>query len=191
MNPPPSAVLMQLVAGYRGSQALYVAAKLGVADLIGEGAKTSEELSAVAKAHPAALRRLLRMLATLGVFREDADGRFRLTEIGALLRRDVPDSMWSAVIFMTGEEAWSAWGVLLHSVRKGDSAFDHVFGMNAFDYYARFPERERSLVHEEVMAVFTAQSTAALIRVYDFSLFGTVVDVGGGNGALLAALLST
>jgi hypothetical protein len=191
MNPSPPMSLIRLVNGYRCSQALYVVAKLGIADEIGDGAKSAEELATSTKTHPVALRRLLRMLVTAGVFEEQPQGRFRLTDVGALLRRDSPQSMWPVVMFFTGEETWRSWGALLHSVRTGEPAFDQVYGMNAFDYYARFPERERSKVHEDVMAVMTAQSNAALMSAYDFSQFDTLVDVGGGNGALLAALLQT
>jgi O-methyltransferase/methyltransferase family protein len=189
MELPSSAMLMQLISGYRRSQALYVAARLGIADVLGDGVKSSDELAEATHTHPATLRRLLRMLATLGVLEEDGAGRFRSTPTGALLRRDVPGSLRAFALFMTGEEGWRAWGALLHSVQTGESAFDHLFGMNAFDYYARFPERERSQVHDEAMATFTAQSDAALQRAYDFTQFRTLVDVGGGNGALLAALL--
>jgi SAM-dependent methyltransferase len=180
---------MQMLLGYRRSQALYVAAKLSIADVLLDVAKDSDELAAATNTHAPTLRRLLRMLAACGVLEEDDRGRFRLTQVGALLRRDVPGSMRAFVLFMTGEECWRAWGALLHSVQTGESAFEHLFGMNAFDYYARFPERERSQVHEEAMAVLTSQSDAALVSTYDFSQFGTLVDVGGGNGALLAALL--
>jgi len=181
--------LLRLATGHRPSQALYVAAKLGIADAIGDGAMTSEEIAAATNAHAGAVERLMRMLATLGVFAESPDGRFRSTELGALLRRDSPETLWPAVMFFTGEESWRVWGALLHSVRTGEPAFEHVYGMNAFEYYEKFPERERSQVHEEVMGNMTAQSNAALLGAYDFSRFGVVVDVGGGNGALLVALL--
>jgi hypothetical protein len=168
-----------------------VAAKLGIADVLLDCAKTSDEIAEATKTHPATLRRLMRMLTTLGVFEEDAQSRFRLTPTGTLLRRDTPGSMWPVIMFLTGEEEWRAWGSLLHSVRTGQAAFDHVFGMNAFEYYERFPDREGSEVHEAAMAAGTVQADAAIKRSYNFSEFRTVVDVGGGNGALLAALLGT
>jgi O-methyltransferase/methyltransferase family protein len=187
MNVPPSAALMQMVIGYRASQALYVAAKLGIADLLKDGPKGSDALAQATQAHPAALRRLLRALVSLGVFEEDAQGRFGLTPMGTHLRSDVPGSLRAPVLFLAGEEGWRSWGALLHSVQTGEPAFDHVYGMGGFDYYAEHPEGAKIL--DEAMAGFTALVADAVLGAYDFSGTRTLVDVGGGNGALLAAIL--
>jgi hypothetical protein len=187
MSLPPSAVLMQMVSGYRASQALYVAAKLGIADLLKDGPKSSDELAEAAHAHPAALRRLMRALASLGIFEEDAAGRFSLTPMGTCLRSDVPGSLRAPVLFLVGEEGWRAWGALLHSVQTGEPAFDHVYGMGGFDYGAQHPEFSKVL--DESMAAFAAPVADAVLAAYDFSGTSTLVEVGGGNGALLSAIL--
>lgn len=188
-QPSPSTVLTQLASGCRFSQVVYVAAKLGIADLLAHDSKTSADLAEATQSHPASLRRLLRMLVALGLLEEDPPDRFHCTAVGALLRRDVPGSMRAVVLFRAGEETWQAWGALAHTVRTGEPAFEHIFGMHAFDYYTRFPNRERSQVHEEAMAAFTGQADTAIVRAYDFAQFRTIADVGGGNGTLLSRLL--
>jgi SAM-dependent methyltransferase len=109
--------------------------------------------------------------------------------MGTLLRRDVPGSLRAGVLLLMGEEGQRAWGALQYSVETGKSAFEHVYGMGPFDYYAAHPEAERSQVHDCAMAGFTALVTDAIVRAYDFSRTRMVIDVGGGNGALLAAIL--
>jgi hypothetical protein len=191
LQPPndmsPAMVMRHLNTGYWISQAIAVAAKLGIADLLKHGPKTRDELARAAGADPQALYRLLRGIATVGVFAEDAHGRFTLTPVAALLRTDVPGSLRAAAM-MSGEEwEWRPWGALLHSVQTGQPAFDHIFGMEFDDYLARHPEAA-DIFHGFMNSV-TAEEAMAVAPVYDFSGITTIVDVGGGHGALLAAIL--
>jgi hypothetical protein len=117
---------------------------------------------------------------------EDDQGRFALTELAGCLRRDVPGSQW-ALAMMMGEEHYRAWGELEYSIRTGKTAFDHVFGKPIFDHLGERPEQAR--VFDQAMVGVHGQESAAMCDAYDFSTFGTVVDVGGGNGSLISTIL--
>ncbi len=173
--------------GLRGSQALYVAAKLGIADHLAVRPMRSGELATATNTHAASLRRLLRALAALGIFAEQEPDCFALTPAGKLLRRGVPGSLHPVVLFLTGEVRWRCWANLLGCVRTGQPAASQVLGMQLFDFYAAHPEE--SAVHDEAMAAFTSMVSAAVLHAYDFSRFRCVVDVGGGTGQLLADIL--
>jgi ubiquinone/menaquinone biosynthesis C-methylase UbiE len=168
------------------SAALYVAAKLGIAVLLADGAKGSEDLAQATGTHPHSLYRVLRLLASQGVFAEVESRRFALTPLATLLRADVPGSL-RALAIRTGGLDWRPWGALLHSVRTGTPAFDHVYGMSLFAYLAQ--DAEAAQVFNDTMTMFTQRNTAAVVGAYDFSAVGTIVDVGGGHGALMAAIL--
>ena len=183
---PPRATLLQMMTGYWVSQALYVAAKLGIADLLADGPVDCEDLAAATNTHAPSLQRVLRALASVGVFTEVSPGSFALTPLAELLRTETPGSM-SALAIMYAEEQYRAWGEMLHSVRTGEMAFDHQFGMGYFEYLAQHPEADR--VFNEAMTGWTQQLVGAVVDTYDFSPFHTVVDVGGGYGALLATIL--
>ena len=183
---PPPATLLQMMTGYWVSQALYVAAKLGVADHLAGGQRSSEDLAMATGTHAPSLQRLLRALASVGVFTEATPGHYALTPLAALLQSATPGSM-RALAITYNEEQYRAWGDLLHSVRTGEVAFAHRHGMPIFDYFARHPEADR--VFNEAMIGWTTQVAGAVASTYDFSPFGTVVDVGGGYGTLLAAIL--
>jgi hypothetical protein len=183
---PPRVTLLQMMTGYWISQALYVAAKLGIADLLADGPVDCEDLAAATNTHAPSLQRVLRALASAGVFTEVSPGSFALTPLAELLRTETPGSM-SALAIMYAEEQYRAWGELLHSVRTGEMAFDHQFGMGYFEYLAQHPEADR--VFNEAMTGWTQQLVGAVVDTYDFSPFHTVVDVGGGYGALLATIL--
>ena len=175
-----------MMTGYWVSQALYVAAKLGIADLLADGPVDCEDLATATDTHAPSLQRVLRALAGVGVFTEVSPGSFALTPLAELLRTETPGSM-RALAIMYAEEQYRAWGELLHSVRTGEMAFDYQFGMGYFEYLAQHPEADR--VFNEAMTGWTHQLASAVVDVYDFSPFKTVVDVGGGYGALLAAIL--
>ena len=184
---PPPVALYLMATGYYVSQAIYVAAKLGIADALKNGPKTCDELAQISGTHAPSLYRLLRVLASVGVFAELEHDRFGLTPIGACLRSGEPDSLRAMVLMFAGERLQRAWGGLLHSVRTGETAFDHVFGAGLFPYLAQNPEA--AVVFDEAMASLTMQLSAAVAAAYDFSQFGTLVDVGGGHGALITAIL--
>jgi SAM-dependent methyltransferase len=180
------AVLRSMMVGYEAAQVIYVAAKLGIADLLGDGARSTRELAESTGAHEGALYRLLRALASLGVLADDGGGRFGLTDRGRYLRSSTPGSLRRAAL-LSGERSYRAWGGLLHSVESGGTAFEHVFGMRTFEYMAQNPELAR--IYNDAMAASAEERAAGVVGTYDFSAVGTVADVGGGNGTLLAAIL--
>ena len=183
---PPPAILFQMMTGYWISQALYVAAKLGVADLLADGPQPVEELATATQTDARSLRRLLRALASVGVFTEASPGAFALTPLAALLRTGTPDSM-RALALMYAEEQYRAWGNILHSMQTGQPAFEQQFGTSYFAYLAQHPAADR--VFNEAMTSVTTQFVGGVVDAYDFSPFKTIVDVGGSYGTLLAAIL--
>jgi hypothetical protein len=183
--PPPD--LWELANSYRVSQALHVAAELGVADELKEGERTSDELAAAVDAHPDTLYRLLRALASVGVLHESDGKRFSLTEAGYDLRSDSPRTIAGWASFIGSSYHWHAWGNLMHSVRTGENAFQHVYGTDVWTYRAEHPEA--SPPFDRAMTELTRRANEAIVAAYDFGPFETLVDVGGGRGALLRAIL--
>ena len=183
---PAPAVLYQLATGHYVSHAIYAAAKLGIADLLGQGPKCHDELAKATGTHAPSLRRVLRLLATAGVFAETEDGRFELTPVGSCLQSG-PGSFRPVALLFTSPGVRAAWGDLLHSVQTGEPALHHLFGVGSFEYFAQHPEE--AAVFDEAMGAFTAMVAIAVAAAYDFSPFRTIVDVGGGEGALLAGIL--
>jgi len=188
-SPSPEQVraLQQLVGGYRVSQAIAVIAKLGIADLLAGGPQGSDELARETETDEAALYRVLRLLVGVGLFDEITPRRFALTGLGAGLRADVPGSIRPMVLMLLDDSKWGPWGELMHSVRTGKTAFDHVHGVGFFDYFREHPAS--AAVFNAAMTVNTAQSGAGIAGVYDFSGIRRLVDVGGGHGLLLATIL--
>ncbi len=187
MDETPGSTLGRLIVGFQVSQAIHVVATLGVADLLADGPRTSDELAAATDSDAGSLYRLLRALASVGVFYEDEGRRFSLTPMGALLRSSVPGSLRGWAMYVGRPYFREAWGHLEHSIRTGDNAFQHVHGTDVWDYRAQRPDE--SAIFDLAMESLTGASNQALLDAYDFGRFGTVVDVGGGNGAFLAALL--
>jgi SAM-dependent methyltransferase len=177
-----------MVNGYQVSHALSVAASLGLSDLLADGPRTAAELAASAGAHEPTLRRLLRALATVGVYELRDDGRYALTELGATLRSDVPGSVAGWAQFVGRPSYVQAWGALEQSVRTGGNAFASVHGTSIWQYRAARPAEQA--VFDRAMASLSAPVVDAVARAYDFGRFGTVVDVGGGRGHQLAAILA-
>lgn len=185
-NPP---ILNDFVNGYRITQALHVAAVLGVGDLLADGSRTSDDLASATGTNPDALYRLLRALARIGVLDEGADRTFALAPGGEPLHAGVAGSERDHAVLAGSGYVWAAWGELLHSVRTGESAFEHVHGRTAWEYRADHPEDQA--VFDGWMAAQTGALDSAIVRGYDFGRFRHVVDVGGGHGALLAAILGS
>src|SRR5918992_2067983 len=182
----PSSTMLRLVQGAWVVQALYVAAVLGIADELRDGPARSDRLAAATGAHPDSLYRLLRYLASIGVLAGDDTEGFRLTSVGELLRSDVPGAERERAIAY-GTWNYQAWGGFLHTIRTGEPAFDHVFGMPMYDYLARHPEAAR---HFDRQMQRGESFFAEVPDAYDFSAARTVVDVAGGNGTLLATILA-
>jgi SAM-dependent methyltransferase len=182
----PADVLLEIVRGYRQGQALAVAATLGIADLLADGPRLVDELAEATGTHAPSLLRLLRALASIGVFAEGDGQRFQLTPLAEPLRSDAPRSVRSSLRFLGDSVLFVPWGQLLHSVRTGGPAFDHVFGTGMYAYLAQ---------HPAAAEVFNAGMSGqprheAVLEAYDFGGARVVVDVGGGNGRLIAAILS-
>ena len=178
--------LRSMMVGYEAAQVVYVAAKLGIADLVGDETRTSRELAERTGAHEDALHRVLMALASLGILRDLGDRRFGLTERGRYLRSATPGSLKRAAL-LSGERSYRAWGGLLHSVETGETAFEHVFGMRTFEYMAQNPALAG--IYNDAMSASAEERAAAVVGTYDFSRFRSIADVGGGHGALLAAIL--
>ena len=186
--PPPHVQMLQMISAFWLSRSIYAAAKLGLADLVRERPRTVAELADATETHAQSLHRLLRALASAGVFAEDEAGRFQTTPLAATLERDAPGSMRAFAMTELGEEHYPAWGELLHSLRTGETAFDKVFGMPVFDFFARNPENAR--IFNDAMTGLTSVVNAAVVEAYDFRAFRRVVDVGGGHGGFLTAVLN-
>src|SRR5215217_797811 len=184
----PSLALRRLVNGYQVTQAIHVAAVLGLADLLADGPRSSDDLAAATTTHPGTLYRLLRALAGAGVFQEEEDRHFALTDLGACLRLDAPEPVAGWATFVGESSHWQAWSALLHSVRTGENAFRHVHGIDSWTFRSRRPELSASF--DRAMTDLSRQLSTAILAAYDFGRFGQIIDVGGGNGAFLAAILA-
>jgi hypothetical protein len=183
-----SMTLVNLGLGYFYSAALRAVAELGVADLLAEGPRTSQELAEITGTSQSHLHRVLRALAGSGVFARGADGRFQLTTAATLLRRDHAGSLRDAVLMMTSDAFLEAGIHLLDALKTGGNAFESIHGISYFDYLQQDPAASR--VFHGGMASFSDTENAPIAASYDFSRFARVVDVGGGYGGFLAEVLS-
>ncbi len=183
---PPEARLLQLITGNWPMQAVYSAARLELADYLHAGPKSSDELAKLTGADAPFLYRLLRALASLGIFSEDAERRFSLTPMADKLRKNAPGSLWGATVMM-GEEHYVAWGRLLDGVRHGQTSFKLQYGKGVFDYFETHHESAR--IFHRAMTELTSQTHVAAVEAYDFSRFRKLIDVGGGRGTLISAIL--
>jgi SAM-dependent methyltransferase len=177
-----------MIVGFRPTQAIYVAAKLGIADQVADIPMSADELAQATKAHAPSLRRLLLMLSSIGLFVEDTAGRFRATALGELLRRDHPQSQRSFAMMYGSPFFWKPWGELCEAIVTGQPAFDREFGVPLFDYLSAHPDD--AAIFNEAMTSISAKDVSAILAAYDFSGFERIVDVGGGHGGLLHAILS-
>ena len=184
----PATRLRELIVGFVVSRAVYAAASLGIADLLADGPSDASTLARACGAHASALHRVLRTLASTGVFAETSDGRFCNTPLSELLRSDVPGSLRALSLMYGDDDAWASWGAVLYSVRTGDAAFDKVTGLGTFDYYARHPDKAK--VFDQAMVSSSSLVNRALTEAYDFSRFARLVDVAGGYGSTLCAILN-
>ena len=184
---PASTEMLRMLNSFLLVQALHVAAVLGLADLLAAGPKSVEDLAASTKADARSLNRLLRMLTAPGVFEQGADGSFALTPLGSTLKRDGPESVRDWAIFVGAPEMWEVWAGLRESVVTGGASFPAVHGMPMWEYLAG--HRELGQAFNGWMTRQSEQHNSALVAAYDFSPFHRVIDIGGGNGSTLAAIL--
>ncbi len=182
-----AAKLLRLMWGIHISRAVYAAAELGIADLLAEGPASTEELARVTRTHEPSLYRVLRLLAALGVFDERSPRCFSLTMLGNRLRSDVPAGMRSWATFLDALGGVRPFARILDTVKTGRPGFDAVYGMGIFDFLAEHPENAATF--DAAMSERTAAFAPAVADACDFSDMRTVIDVGGGQGTLLAAIL--
>jgi O-methyltransferase domain/Dimerisation domain len=185
---PPGVLLYQLGIGHYVSRALFVAAKLGLADLMTDGPRDPRDLASASGTHMASLKRLLRLLTSVGVFEEREDGRFSLAPLGELLRSDTPGSMRASVMLFTGVGIQDSWKELEYCVRTGEPAFRRT-SPDADPFTSMAQDPEAAALFDKAMATFAPQTAAAVAAAYDFSALRTLADVGGGNGSLLLGIL--
>jgi hypothetical protein len=187
VRPNPSELLFQMVIGKWISQAIGTVIDIGIPDLLAKGARRCADLAREAAVSDDGLYRLLRALASLGLFAEGADRRFKLTAIGQHLRSDHPQSIAGYARFTAHDSTWRPWGQLGYSVKTGLPAFDHVFGASVFDYLSRHPDA--AAVFDAAMTSISTTEARAAAAAYGFDGIETLMDVAGGHGLLLATIL--
>jgi hypothetical protein len=186
-SPPPEAVLTQMLAAPLVTQALRVVAELGIADLLAKRPRSVEELAEETGAHAPSLYRFMRALASCGVFAETGGRVFELTPTAELLRADVEGSLRDLAIFMGADWHWQVWGDAVYSARTGKAAWERVHGKEVFPYFAEHEGAAR--VFDNAMTSLSKMVAKAVVEAYDFSSVGTLADIAGGHGSLLAAIL--
>ena len=180
--------LMRLVNGYQISQAIHVAASLGVADHLHDTACSIEELASRTASHPGALYRLLRALASVGVLHEGENKTFSLTAMGECLRSDAPMPVGDWAAHIGRPYIWQSWGHLLHSVRTGEVGFENLYKQSAWEFRAANPEE--NAFFDRAMTASSQSVVQAAVDAYDFGQFRHIADIGGGQGQLLSGILS-
>jgi O-methyltransferase domain/Dimerisation domain len=183
----PAPAIQQLPFGAMSAKIVYACAELGIADLLAGGSRTSAELARRTRAHGPSLRRLLRALAGLGVVAQVEHDRFELTELGTPLRSDAPGSVRRLVMMLCGPESGRTWDELVPSVRAGECAWERAHGMAWVEFYERYPEQAETF--NRAMAEHTRDAAPGIIAAADFSRFDSVLDLGGGDGTLIAEIL--
>jgi hypothetical protein len=188
---PPQATMLQWITGYRISQCLYVVAKLGIAELLAPGPKTCEELAQTTGVHASSLYRVLRSLASLGIFAEQGNGNFELTPLAATLQPQHPNSVHAAALMFVEDWHWQLWGNFFDCVKTGKTALEHTFGTtNLFDYFeSQNPAAGRTF--DNAMTNTSVMANNVLPLAYNFKSIQTLVDLGGGQGSFLASILKT
>lgn len=184
---PPQMQLMQMLFGLTVSRSIGVAAQLCIADRLKDGPKSTEELAGQAGVHARSLYRVLRACSSIGVFWEDSENRFSLTPLAEPLLSDAPGSLRAFAVMFTTDWQFQTWAELPYSVKTGKPAFDKVFGMPMFEYFRKNQQAGKEF--NEAMTSNSAFAGEAVLKGYDFSSASKVVDVGGGQGILLASIL--
>jgi hypothetical protein len=177
----------QLMSGFRSTQMVRAMAELKIPDMISASPRSADDLAASTGVQADPLRRVMQALVTLGVFIETDDGRFGATAISEWFR-DTPGTLRGAALMLPGE-SYDAFGALMHSLRTGEPAFVHVYGMTHFEQLARDPER--SVIFNAAMQAGTEAVRDVLVAAYDFTGMRSVIDVGGGRGTLIAGILKS
>jgi predicted transcriptional regulator len=184
---PPPVQMVQMITGFWTSCCIYNAAKLNIADRLAEKPQTAQQLATATNTNAPFLYRLLRALSSAGVFTENSNNEFELTPLGETLRSNVPGSMKAMAIAQLGDH-YPAWGNLMNSLRTGGIAFDNALGMPVWKYYESHPEDGANFA--TAMSGMTQMSLAHVTPAYDFTGYNTIVDIGGGDGTMLCAILN-
>jgi hypothetical protein len=186
--PPAHIGMLQLLGGAQVASAVGCLARLGIAEMVEAGPRSAEDLAAQIGAHPGALYRLMRATASVGVLAEGPDGKFSQTPLSAALRRDAKPSLRALAVMNTREWNMRGWERLEYSVRTGKTALDDVYGMPVFEHFKQNPAEAQ--IFNDAMTDFSMIDSPAVADAYSFEGIGSVVDVGGGHGLLLATVLS-
>ena len=188
-TPSPVMALNQLITATWISQAIYVTASLGIADLLKDGARSVEDLAQASGAKPIPLYRFLRALASVGVFTEVTPYHFGLTEMAYYLRSDVPNSLRYISMMLSDQWHWNAWGDVMHVVKTGQPAMQHLYQIdNTFEFLSK--NAESGDIFNTAMVGWAETVHTACVDAYDFSGIQTIVDIAGGYGTLIAAILN-
>jgi hypothetical protein len=185
---PPHIQLSLMSRAFMTTRLLYAAAKLELADQLANGPKSAAEIAGPAQLHAPSLHRLMRTLASLGILTERNEQRFALTPLGEALKKGAPGEARAYILLVGAPWYQSAFDNLVHSVRTGQTGFEKVTGAPLFEYLALHPDD--AAIYNEAMFSVNGPEVAAVVAAYDFSVFKSVVDVGGGTGNLLAAILT-
>jgi hypothetical protein len=187
-GPAISGQIMQMATGYMAPACLYIAAKLRIADQLADGPKPVAELAGASRGiHENSLYRVMRALASVGVFMEKEPRVFENTPASELLRERVPGSMRDVVLWTANPTHFRVFAEMGHSVETGETALKHVTGLEAFEFLKRNPAEDEAF--NAAMSGLSASYAPAVLEAYDFSGLGTIVDIGGGHGALMTAIL--
>ena len=193
-NPPevsPDAAaaqhLMQLSTGYIASTCVYLAVKLRLPDLLAAGPRTSTDLARELSVNEDALFRVMRTLASLGVFEEKSSRTFANTLASSMLRSASPGSLYEMVLWMSDPFHFQVYANALHSVQTGSPAAEKTLGVPVFEWFPKNPDE--SEVFNNAMTTFSAMVIPAVLEVYEFSGIGTLIDVAGGHGHVLTSIL--
>src|SRR5947209_14547891 len=184
---PPSARILEMAFGFVFSRAVGAAAKLGIADLLKDGPRSTADLATATATNADALYRTLRALAGIGVFTEVSPGDFANNEASDALLADAPNSVRAMVLFICDDMHWAVYGDFMHSLRTGQPSFDHVYGKKPFEYLSENPEASDAF--DNAMSSHSMLDAEAVANAYDFGQASSVMDVAGGSGLLLRTIL--
>ena len=186
IEPSAGQQLDRMITGYWVSQAIYAAAKFGIADHLKEGPRSADDLAAATSTNSDALYRLLRALTSIGIFAECEPRQFSLTPLAEPLQSDIPGSK-RALALMSGDEQFHAWAEIEFSIQTGSTAFEKVYGKPIFEYLGEHPDKAR--IFDAAMVGIHGRESDDILDAYDFSSMSVVADIGGGNGSQIINLL--
>jgi len=186
-TPPPEAQIFEMATAYWLSRAISAAARFDLADSVAAGPKSATQIAEERGLHPDNTLRLLRALAAYGIFEQKPDGTFAATALSNTFVQDGP--MYAPLRSLVGGDHWAAWGNLEHGIKTGENPFDAHFGMDCWKYYAEHPQVQAEF--DAAMTGFSNSLLPAILEAYDFSGYSHIVDIAGGHGAVLEAILES